>query len=370
MTKTNSSKKAYLALSDGTIFEGASFGACGKTSGEVVFNTSMMGYQEILTDPSYKGQLVTMTYPLIGNYGVNTEDMESIRPQVEGFIVKECSKISSNWRSQKSLEQYLAEHNIVGIQDIDTRALTKCLRTKGAMEGVISTECDDKDSLTAMAKDMEGITGKDMVQHVTCREKYCSSDTASKEKKYNIIACDFGIKKSIIDNLTKRGCSVTVVPASYSAEGVLSCNPDGVLLSNGPGDPEGVRYAVKNVKKLIEKTPVFGICLGHQILSLALGAKTFKLKFGHHGGNHPVKNLDTGKVEITAQNHGFAVDPDSLPKDIKVTHLNLNDSTLEGIQHTSLPVFSVQYHPESSPGPHDSGYLFDKFINIVQAARK
>lgn len=355
--------KAIIALEDGRIFKGVGFGASGEATGEVVFNTSMMGYQEILTDPSYKGQIVTMTYPLIGNYGVNSEDVESRRPFVEGFIVKECSKIASNWRSEKGLHEYLKEHNIVGVEGVDTRALTKHIRIAGAMKAVISTEDLDEESLIKKAKASSGLVGRDMVKEVTSSEVGKWSETG----KYKVIVIDCGVKFNILRELAGRGCNVSVVPANTEADQILKMKPDGILLSNGPGDPAGVSYVVETVKELIGKLPIFGICLGHQMLGLALGGETYKLKFGHHGGNQPVKDLKTGKVAITAQNHGFCVDIDSLNKDdIEITHINLNDNTLEGMRHKKLPLFSVQFHPEASPGPHDAEYLFKEFIEMME----
>ncbi len=372
-------KKAILALSDGKVFEGFSFGAEGETTGEVVFNTSMTGYQEILTDPSYKGQIVTMTYPLIGNYGINDEDVESNKPYAEGFIVKEASEYPSNWRSKKTLGSYLKDNNIVGIQGIDTRALTKHIRDFGAKEGVISTIDLNPKSLIEKAKASPGLIGRDLVKEVTCKKTYkweqgvwdlekgYTLRTPNSERQtYHVAAYDFGIKQNILRLLINAGCSVTVVPADTKAEDVLSMNPDGILLSNGPGDPEGVPYVIENVRKLIGKKPIFGICLGHQLLGLAMGGRTYKLKFGHHGGNQPVMDLTTKKVEITSQNHGFAVDVDSLKGKAELTHINLNDKTVEGMRHKELPIFSVQYHPEASPGPHDSAYLFKRFTEMME----
>ncbi len=372
-------KKAILALSDGKLFEGFSFGAEGETTGEVVFNTSMMGYQEILTDPSYKGQIVAMTYPLIGNYGINDEDVESIKPYAEGFIVKEASEYPSNWRSKKTLSAYLKENNIVGIQGIDTRALTKHIRDFGAKEGVISTIDLNPKSLIEKAKASPGLIGRDLVKEVTCKKAhkweqglwdlekgYLPRTPNSKLRTFHVVAYDFGIKQNILRLLINAGCSATVVPADTKAEDVMAMNPDGILLSNGPGDPEGVPYVIENVKKLIGRKPIFGICLGHQLLGLAMGGKTYKLKFGHHGGNQPVMDMMTRKVEITSQNHGFAVDVDSLKGKAELTHINLNDKTVEGMQHKELPIFSVQYHPEASPGPHDSVYLFKRFTEMME----
>ena len=369
---------AILALSDGTIFEGESFSAEGEAVGEVVFNTSMIGYQEILTDPSYKGQIVTMTYPLIGNYGINEEDVESVKPQAAGFIIKEGSKIHSNWRAQKSLDEYLKDYNIVGIQEIDTRALTKHIRDKGAQQGIISTIDFNPESLVKKAKESPTMIGRDLVKEVTCHEKYHWTEGGwdpeisnfkfqiSNEKRFKVVAYDCGIKQNILRQLVDAGCDVTVVPAFTSPDKVLSINPDGIFLSNGPGDPDAVPYMAENIRRLIGKKPIFGICLGHQILCLSFGAKTYKLKFGHRGGNHPVMDLTTRKVEITAQNHGFTVDADSLPSELELTHINLNDKTVEGVKHKSLPIFSVQYHPEASPGPHDSSYLFNRFVEHMR----
>jgi carbamoyl-phosphate synthase small subunit len=372
-------RKAKLVLADGTVFEGRGFGARGEAVGEVVFNTSMMGYQEIMTDPSYKGQIVTMTYPLIGNYGTNDEDFESKKPQVEGFIVKENSVHPSSWRSEKTLDDYLKENNIVGIEGIDTRSLTRHIRNIGAQEGVVSTDDLDTESLLQKARRSPGLLGRDLVKEVTCDKGYEWSQgewllekgyqefpAAKGGGRFNVVAYDLGIKYNILRKLVTAGCNVAVVPAATKAEDVLRLKPDGVFLSNGPGDPAGVPYAAENVKELIGKKPIFGICLGHQILGLALGGKTFKLKFGHRGGNQPVMDLTTQKVEITSQNHGFSVDADSLPDDVVVTHINLNDNTVEGLKHRELPVFSVQYHPEASPGPHDASYLFRRFIEMMK----
>lgn len=363
--------KAVIALEDGRTFEGYPFGATGERYGEIVFNTSMMGYQEILTDPSYKGQIVTMTYPLIGNYGVNFEDIESERPKVEGFVVKEYSRLYSNWRAKKALEEYLCEWNIIGIEGVDTRALTKHIRSKGAMKAVISTLDLDKESLVAKAKASPGIIGKDLVKEVTCKEIH-SSRFQAPSPKYKVVVMDFGIKYNILRLLAECGCEVTIVPANTRARDILEMRPDGILLSNGPGDPEGVPYAIETVKELIHtRLPIFGICLGHQILGLAFGGRTYKLKFGHRGGNQPVKDLFTGKIDITSQNHGFCVDINSLDKDeIEVTHINPNDQTLEGMRHKKLPIFSVQYHPEASPGPHDARYLFNRFIELMEVQRR
>lgn len=378
-------KKAILALADGRIFEGRSFGAEGETTGEVVFNTSMAGYQEVLTDPSYKGQIVTMTCPLIGNYGINDEDIESLRPVVEGFIVKEACRFPSNWRSQKGIDQYLKDNGIVGIEGIDTRALTVHIRKHGAQQGVISTENLDRDSLIEKARSFPGLVGRDLVKQVTCGDPYKwnegswslgvgykkqAEESCGKVSRFCVVAYDYGIKRNILRLLVDAGCDVTVVPGYTSYEAVLDLDPDGIFLSNGPGDPEGVGYAIKNIMGLVGKRPVFGICLGHQLLALALGGRTYKLKFGHRGGNQPVMDLTTRRVEITTQNHGFAVDIDSICGDMELTHINLNDNTVEGMRHKSLPVFSVQYHPESSPGPHDSRYLFDSFVTMMRDYRR
>ena len=370
-------KKAILALADGTVFEGYSFGAEGEAGGEVVFNTSMAGYQEILTDPSYKGQIVTMTYPHIGNYGVNEEDVESSKPHLSGYIVKEVSQYPSNWRSQKSLHVYLKENGVVGIQGIDTRALTRRLRDYGSIEGVISTVELNAKHLVSKARSASGIVGHDLVKEVTCGKSYVWGDSVPvsskqlavsriEEKRFKVVVYDFGVKLNILRMLTHYGCDVTVVPANTTAEEALAMNPDGILLSNGPGDPEAVTYGIDNIKKLIGKKPIFGICLGHQLLGLALGGKTYKLKFGHHGGNQPVMDLSTRKVEITAQNHNFALDLDSIGSDVELTHINLSDNTVEGMRHKRYPIFSIQYHPESSPGPHDSWYLFRRFREMME----
>ncbi len=357
--------EAILVLEDGMIFRGKSFGASGESYGEIVFNTSMAGYQEILTDPSYKGQIVTMTYPLIGNYGVNRLDTESAGLFLEGFAVKEYSKIASNWRKEQSLGEYLEENNIMGIEGIDTRALTLHVREKGAMKAVLSTRDLDEKSLVEKVKKSLGLTGIDLVKEVSCAKKYIWPSL--KKAKYKVVVIDCGVKYNILRELVEHNCEAVVVPAETRAEDILELKPDGVLLSNGPGDPSAVKYVVETTRGLIGKLPIFGICLGHQMLGLAFGGKTYKLKFGHHGANHPVKDLKTGKVCITAQNHGFCVDIDSLDKkDIELTHINLNDDTLEGMRHKKLPVFSVQFHPEASPGPHDTKYLFGKFIEMMK----
>ncbi len=360
--------KALLALEDGTIFRGSTFAGKGEVEGEIVFNTSMTGYQEILTDPSYKGQIVTMTYPLIGNYGINEEDVESRKIQAEAFIVKEYQKIPSNWRSTMSLADYLERDGIIGIEGVDTRALTRHLRVRGAMKGMISTEDISPEELVVKAKNSPGLVGRDLVKEVTCAGPFCWNE---RTPGYNVVAFDFGVKFNILNCLAKRGCNVTVVPATTSAAEVRKMRPDGIMLSNGPGDPEPITYAISTIRDLIGEFPIFGICLGQQLLGLALGGKTFKLKFGHRGANHPVKNLRTGKVEITSQNHGFCVDLDSIKAhEIEVTHINLNDGTLEGMRHKKLPLFSVQYHPEASPGPHDADYLFADFMEMMKKYRK
>lgn len=370
---------ALLAVADGRVFEGEAFGARGEAIGEVVFNTAMSGYQEVLTDPSYKGQLVCMTAPHIGNTGVNGEDVESHRPWVEGFIVREASPIASSWRATGTLDAYLAANGIVGIQGIDTRALTRHIRDHGAQAGVISTEDLDPRSLTAKAKGMPGLVGRDLVKEVTCQAPYEWTESVWRhgegygrlaEPRYHVVAYDSGVKRNILRQLVALGCRVTVLPAFAPAEEALARDPDGIFLANGPGDPEGVPYLAEAVRRLIGRVPIFGICLGHQILALALGARTFKLPFGHHGINHPVKDRVAGRVEITSQNHGFAVDPDSVVANgLEVTHVNLNDGTCEGMRHRSLPVFSVQYHPEASPGPHDAHYLFRRFVELMDQSR-
>jgi carbamoyl-phosphate synthase small subunit len=358
-----------LALADGTVFRGAAFGAAGESVGEVVFNTSLSGYQEILTDPSYRGQIVVMTAPQIGNYGVNPEDAESRRPWVEGFVVKEYSRVSSNWRARQSLDDYLKHAGIVGIEDIDTRALTKHIRDSGAQDGVLSTVDLDEQRLIAKAKASPGLVGRDLVRDVTCEKPFEWTEgtwkSPSRTSTRRVTVYDFGVKHNILRSLVSAGCRVTVVPATTPAAEVLASRPDGVVLSNGPGDPAAVTYAVDAARALVGCVPIFGICLGHQILGLAMGGTTSKLKFGHRGGNQPVLDLTTNQVTITSQNHGFTVDLDSLGGEVEATHVNLNDRTVEGLRHKTLPIFSVQYHPEASPGPHDAGYLFQRFVDVI-----
>jgi carbamoyl-phosphate synthase small subunit len=372
-------KKVYLALADGKVFEGNHFGAEGEVEAEVVFNTSMSGYQEIITDPSYCGQMVMMTYPLIGNYGINPQDFESDRPHLSGLIIKELSGVTSNWRSRESLEGFLKKFGVIGMQGIDTRALTRRIRVKGSQQAVLTTISQDHKELIRKAQKSRGLVGRDLVKEVSCQKPYNWEEGEWKilngenslrprgDKKYFVVAYDFGIKRNILRILVEAGCHVLVVPASTPPDEVLALKPDGVFLSNGPGDPEGVPYAIQNVKYLLGKIPIFGICLGHQILSLALNGKTFKLPFGHHGGNQPVMDTSTEKVEITSQNHGFAVSQEYVDSSIKVTSINLNDQTIEGITHKEWPVFSVQYHPEASPGPHDSIHLFQRFTQLMKA---
>jgi carbamoyl-phosphate synthase small subunit len=373
---------AILALEDGTWFQGVSAGAPGHTEGEVVFNTSMSGYQEILTDPSYAGQIVTMTAPQIGNYGVAATDVESDKPQVAGFVMRDPSPVSSNWRSEGTLRDYLTRHNIVAIGDIDTRALTRKLRSAGVMRGMIATGTIDPAALIEKTRQIAPMEGSDLVKDVTCKAAYdfetSLADAVTEasfgvqplrraKRPLRVAAYDYGIKLNILRRLAAHGCQVRVFPASTPAADVLAWKPDGIFLSNGPGDPAAVTYAIDNIKQIATSdVPTFGICLGHQLMGLALGAKTYKLKFGHRGGNHPVKQLESGAVEITSQNHGFAVDPESLPSNVKVTHLNLYDGTVEGLRHTDKPMFSVQYHPEASPGPHDADYLFQEFLDEME----
>ena len=370
--------KAVLALADGKIFEGEHFGAESEVETEIVFNTSMSGYQEIITDPSYCGQMVVMTYPLIGNYGINPEDFESDRPYLSGFIIKELSRVQSNWRSRGNLEDFLKKNNVFGIQGIDTRALTRRIRDKGAQQAVLSTNISDTQNLIEKARKSPGLIGRDLVKNVTCKNAYDWNESEwviqngqtqlvkTKNRPFKVLVYDFGVKRNILRKLIRAGCNVKVIPASTTADEALATKPDGIFLSNGPGDPAAVPYAIVNVKNLLGRVPIFGICLGHQILSLALNGSTYKLRFGHHGGNQPVLDTHSGKVEITSQNHGFAVKENSLLKDVDITHLNLNDNTIEGIKHKTFPIFSVQYHPEASPGPHDSDYLFKKFVNLME----
>jgi carbamoyl-phosphate synthase small subunit len=383
--------RAVLALEDGTVFEGRSFGRAGEVTGEVVFNTALCGYQEVLTDPSYAGQIVTMTYPHIGNYGVNIEDVESSRPQVAGFIVREASTVTSSWRASGELHRYLDEHGIVGIDDVDTRALTRHLRTHGAKRGVVSALDHDPPSLVAKARASRSMLGLDLAREVTCAAPWTFDPrsegaanplvpvlkgTAARrlregEEPFRVVAYDFGMKRNILRNLAAAGCVVTVVPATTPAGDALALRPEGIFLSNGPGDPEPCRYAIEAAKVFVDTLPTFGICLGHQILGLACGGKTYKLKFGHRGANHPVKNLETGQVEITSQNHGFCVDPKLFERpEFAFTHVNLNDGTVEGFRLRDRPVLSVQYHPEASPGPHDSHYLFEEFVSMMRARRE
>ena len=382
--------EAILALEDGRVWRGRGFGARAEVVGEVVFNTAMTGYQEILTDPSYSGQIVTMTYPLIGNYGVNDEDPESGRVFAEGFIVRELSRIVSSWRASSSLGDYLKAAGVPGISDIDTRSLVRHIRERGSMRGCLTTEQTSEAAVIERARNAPEMVGLDLASRVTCRENYEWIDDQSSaygspsllhtaraahvaersEPRFHVVAYDFGLKHNSLRSMAALGCRVTVVPSPTSAEDVGALRPDGVWLSNGPGDPEPLTGVVANLRKLIGRYPIFGICLGHQLLGLAFGGRTYKLPFGHHGGNQPVKDLTTGRVEITAQNHGFAVDADSVPDDCEITHINLNDNTVEGLRHRSLPVYSVQYHPEAGPGPHDAAYLFDRFLDAMEQNRR
>ena len=367
--------EARLVLRDGRVFRGEALGAVGEASGEVIFNTAMQGYQEILTDPSYRGQIVAMTYPMIGNYGLNAEDVESRRPWVNAFVVKEASACPSSWRGRMSLDAYLQQHGIVGIQAIDTRALTRHLRDHGAQDGIVSSVTTDEALLRERVRALPGLIGRDLVSEVTVDQPFRWDEgawdpargyTRPPSPRFTVVAYDAGIKWNILRQLRSAGCDVTVVPATTEADTVMNMKPDGVFLSNGPGDPEGVPYLVDAVRSLLGRVPVFGICLGHQILGLAAGGRTYKLPFGHHGANHPVKDLATGKIEITAQNHGFAVDPDSVARrGFEPSHVNLNDGTCEGMRHPGLRAFSVQYHPEASPGPHDASYLFHRFTELM-----
>ncbi len=378
-------RPAILALEDGRLFNGRAAGAITRRGGEVVFNTSLTGYQEVFTDPSYAGQIVCLTYPHIGNVGANLEDEESSRPYIESLVVREFSQVSSNWRSAETTQLYLNRHKIPVIWDIDTRALVRHIRNVGALRGMVSTDGTPAEQLVFEAKQLPSMSGQELASRVTCAKPYGwdagsvdvavspwaeqmgESNANGETRKHRVVAYDYGIKQNILRLLIDHNCEVYVVPAKTSAEDVLAMEPDGVFLSNGPGDPEPIGYAVENIQKLIGRVPVFGICLGHQLCGLALGGKTFKLKFGHHGSNHPVKNLLTEQVEITAQNHGFCVDPESLPSSkVEITHINLNDNTNEGMRHKSLPLFSVQYHPEASPGPHDSHYLFTQFTDLMK----
>ena len=376
--------QAVLALEDGRLFRGKAFGSVTERVGEVVFNTSLTGYQEIFTDPSYAGQIVVLTNPQIGNYGTSPSDAEASRAYIEGLVVREFSPISSNWRSTEVADEYLERSGVPVISEIDTRAVVRHLRAHGVMRGVISTAVEDTDALVAKARALAPMSGTDLASKVSTKQSYkwnaeeprngtgdaLLPSARAGNGPLHVVAYDFGIKQNILRMLTRENCDVTVVPAKTSAAEVLAMHPDGVFFSNGPGDPEPLQYAVENVQQLQGKTPMFGICLGHQIFGLALGGKTYKLKFGHHGGNHPIKNLETGKVEITAQNHNFNVDPQSLPDDVAVTHVNLNDDTLAGLKHKTDPMFSVQYHPEASPGPHDSHYLFRDFRKMMEEWKK
>ena len=359
-----SHQKAHIALEDGTLFTGRAFAGRGEIEGELVFNTSMTGYQEILTDPSYRGQIVTLCYPLIGNYGINEDDMESYRPHAAGLVVGECSRVVSNWRANKSLPQYLEEHGMLGVDQVDTRAVTLHIRDKGAMKCIVSTEDADPESLVAKAKASKGLVGRDLASEVSIKEPAIWQPENQKKNLRRVATIDCGTKYNQLRILQDLGCEVHVFPNNTPAEDILAIKPDGLFLSNGPGDPEGVRHTVDEIRKLIQTgLPTFGICFGHQLTALALGAKTFKLKFGHRGGNQPVMNLAKGTVEITAQNHGFCVDKDTLdPNLVETSHINLNDQTSEGLRHKTLPLFTVQYHPEAAPGPHDSMYLFQQFM--------
>lgn len=359
---------ALLALEDGRVFRGRSWAAEGEALGEMVFNTSMTGYQEVLTDPSYAGQIVCMTYPLIGNYGVNSEDEESDRPWVEGFVVREASRVASNWRSQESLDDYLKRWNIVALEGIDTRALVRHIRDKGAMRACISTVDLDEESLVNKARQSPSMENRELATLVTTKERY-EIDPAG-EERFHVVCYDFGVKRNSLRELARLGCRVTVVPASTPAAEVLSLRPDGIFLSNGPGDPASMKKEVEQIRQIVEsQTPTFGICFGHQLLGRAFGGETFKLVFGHRGGNQPVKDLQNGGVEITSHNHGFAVLAESLPENVEVTHVNLNDRCVEGMRHKTLPIFSVQYHPEAAPGPHDAAHHFQRFIALMDRGK-
>jgi carbamoyl-phosphate synthase small subunit len=378
---------ALLALEDGRIFRGRRFGAPSDAAGEVVFNTSMTGYQEILGDPSYAGQIVVMTYPMIGNYGIAPEDFESRKPFVEGLVVREPSRIASNWRHERTLDEYLAAHGVPGFCDFDTRALVRHLRDRGSKRGVIGSAAAGAEALVERARAVKPMAGCDLASEVTTEQGYPwvkpsyvlpanghasrparpAAEARGADEGFRVVVLDCGVKWNILRRLVDVGCSVTAAPATTGADDILRLKPHGIVISNGPGDPEPVQYAVKTVRELIGRVPVMGICLGHQLLGLACGGKTYKLKFGHRGGNHPVMDLTTGKVEITSHNHGFAVDPDSLPeRDVQLTHINLNDQTLEGLRLKNAPAFSVQYHPEASPGPHDARYLFERFTDMMR----
>jgi carbamoyl-phosphate synthase small subunit len=362
----NLSKQAILVLEDGRSFRGKSFGAEGEAFGEMVFNTSMSGYQEILTDPSYAGQIVCMTYPLIGNYGTNSADCESEKPWAEGFVVKEASRIASNFRSQETLDSYLKRNNIVGIESIDTRALVRHIRNKGAMRTVISTADLSEESLLEKVKSSPEMTNRNLADKVSTDKIY--EFPADSAEKFHVVCYDFGVKTNSLKEFAERGCRLTIVPAKTSAEDVLNLKPNGIFLSNGPGDPSSMKSVIGEIKRLtMSGVPMFGICLGHQLLSLAFGGTTYKMLFGHRGGNQPIKDLSTGKVEITAHNHGFAVEKSSLPSEVEITHINLNDETVAGIKHRTKPIFSVQYHPEASPGPNDAKYHFDRFIELMKS---
>ena len=368
--------KARLVLEDGTIFDGQSFGSRNSSTGEVVFNTSLAGYQEVLTDPSYRGQIVTMTYPQIGNYGINTEDSESTGVHVSGFVIRDLSPVASNFRSQETLDAFLERHDVPGISGIDTRALVRRLRSRGAMRGIIDSTNRSDQELMDLARNSPSMVGRDLVREVAPLEAShwqegfqgpFMTHLKKESHQFKVVALDFGMKSNIPRCLVQSGCTVRILPGTATSEQVLAENPDGIFLSNGPGDPEAVTYGIETIRGLLGKKPMFGICLGHQLLALALGAETFKLKFGHRGANHPVLNQLTGKVEITTQNHGFAVDPATLPQGVEATHINLNDQTLEGIRHQGHRAFSVQYHPEASAGPHDSSYLFGEFVSLMGA---